>query len=180
MDSFDTWVTFCIGPGPNPGGEEGPFSDDPGDPGGATLFGVTIKEFRDYIGNPYLSVDDFLQQCTREKAIEIMRVDYWDRMGCNSLPAGCNLMVADHGWNAGQGTSLKLLQSVLGVQADGIVGPITRLALRGADISTLLAGLNRRQGAYYRSLSTFDTFGRGWLARLGRRYALARQLAGLA
>lgn len=78
--------------------------------------------------------------------------------------------------------SAAILQRQLGVTADGDVGPETLAALAAASDAAirpvvLLLGLGEAQGAYYRSLYNFPTYGAGWLARTSRRVAAGMQLA---
>ena len=46
-------------------------------------------------------------------------------------------------------------------------------AVNNVDATTLINGLAANQAAYYKSLSTFPTFGRGWLNRVNARQAAA-------
>ena len=74
----------------------------------------------------------------------------------------------DFGVNAGTGRSAKYLQRMIGTVADGGIGPNT---LKCLDEYIAEHGVedtiptNSRQ-EYYESLSTFETFGRGWTRRV--------------
>ncbi|WP_282803035.1 glycosyl hydrolase 108 family protein [Bombella apis] len=54
---------------------------------------------------------------------------FWKPMECSLLPAGLDALVFDHGFNAGAKTSVRLLQQIVGVDQDGIVGPATLKAI---------------------------------------------------
>lgn len=109
--------------------------------------------------------------------VAIMRARYWRAMGCDGLPRGVALSVCDFGWNAGDATSVVALQTVLGVHPDGDCGPKTQAAaMADPDTSHLLHRLAGAQTAHYRALHNFDEFGRGWLARTGRRLVAALQI----
>ena len=102
----------------------------------------------------------------------IYRKNYWDRIKADELPSGLDLCVFDFGVNAGTGRSAKYLQTLIGTVADGGIGPNTLRALdefiSGQEYGvkdTILKFQAERQN-YYESLSTFDTFGKGWTRRV--------------
>lgn len=92
-----------------------------------------------------LTVDDFHSLATRH---------FWNVMHCGDLPAGVDALVFDHGFNAGVGPSVRLLQQVVGVDQDGSVGPHTLKAIqnmRVADVgryasSTMISELQKGMG----------------------------------
>jgi lysozyme family protein len=156
---------------------EGGFSDDPHDPGGATMKGVTLEVYRDYKGNSELTAAD-LKRITDAEISDIYMSRYWAKVRAEELPDGIDLSVFDMGVNAGPATSIKLLQRALGVTADGIFGPITLAAVSAAAPHALVQTLYQRQITYYRSLSTFKYFGKGWTRRCqGRRQAALALIA---
>lgn len=154
---------------------EGGFANHPDDPGGATKYGITHRTLSDFRGAE-VTVED-VRALTREEAREIYRANYWNPMRCGELPAGVDLMVFDFGVNAGPGRSVRLLQQAAGVTADGSIGPITMAAVGAADPKRLIAPMAERRMDYYRSLSTFDTFGRGWTRRTDATREAALQMA---
>ena len=96
--------------------------------------------------------------------------------GGSALPAGVDLMVFDHGVNAGPARGVRSLQAALGfdpTDQDGANGPHTIAAATAADATATIGAMADNQEAYYRSLASFADFGNGWLARLGRRKAAA-------
>lgn len=143
--------------------QEGGFVDNPADPGGATNLGITKATLEDF-REKSVTVDD-VRNLTKDEAQEIYRAKYWNVMRCNDLPPGIDLMVFDFGVNAGPQRSVKLLQKVAGVTTDGSVGPITLAAVRAANPADLVSRFAQGRMDHYRSLSTFDTFGRGWTNR---------------
>ena len=155
--------------------EEGGFVDSPADPGGATNMGITLATLRLWRGNPGLGVAA-LQAMTRQQASAIYGAHYWNRLRCDGLPAGVDLMVFDFGVNAGAYETTLLLQEALGVEVDGYIGPATLAAAGAADPGALIEQLGGRQEAHYRALPGFPTFGHGWLARTARRRASALAL----
>lgn len=50
---------------------------------------------------------------------------FWRQVSGDAMPAGLDLMLADHGWNRGARTSVMVLQRLLDIEADGSAGPDT-------------------------------------------------------
>jgi lysozyme family protein len=72
------------------------------------------------------------------------------------------------------------LQGAIGVNADGVLGPISLSAITKAEPAALIHFLAQRQKNYYERLSTFATFGAGWTRRTGEREQAALKLVGQA
>lgn len=142
---------------------EGGFSNDPQDPGGATMMGITRATLAAWRGAPV--TEEEVRALTEEEAREIYRANYWNVLRCDQLPAGLDLTVFDFGVNAGPGAGARLLQRALGVRADGAIGPITLAAARAAEPGACIDRLARLREDHYRGLPTFPRFGRGWLRR---------------
>jgi lysozyme family protein len=64
----------------------------------------------------------------------------------------------------GVGRASKLLQEAVGVTADGVIGNGTLQAVQKTNPRTILENFSAEKTAFYKSLSTFDTFGKGWLS----------------
>jgi len=156
---------------------EGGFVNNPHDPGGATNFGITLDTLQTYLKRP-CTVED-IQNVSPDTVQAIYQTTYWDRLDCDSLPHGVDLMVFDFGVNAGCSRSAKVLQSVVGTNPDGEIGNMTiHAALASPTIETILQ-LADSQVAYYKSLSNFPIFGRGWLSRTQLRKEAALAAAGV-
>ena len=166
--SFTTALAFTLS-------AEGGWSDDPDDPGGPTMKGITFATFRAHF--PDATLED-LRSITDEEVAQIYRDGYWNAVKGDDLPTGADLSVFDFGVNAGPGHSIRQLQRAVNVNPDGIIGPVTLAAMARLNTVFLIGNLWRRQMAYYEGLSTFDTFGKGWTNRTDARRAAALQLAG--
>ena len=154
---------------------EGGYVNHPKDPGGETNLGVTKRVYEDWGGTKDM------KDLTVEDVAPIYRKNYWDRMKCDDIPAGLDLCVFDFGVNAGTGRSAKYLQTMIGTVADGGIGPNTLRALDAYIDANGIEGAIKnfqeaRQG-YYESLSTFETFGRGWTRRVTETTELALKMA---
>ena len=155
---------------------EGGFSDNPADPGGATFKGITLASLRDYWGDPDATVED-LRGLDPETISWFYQQRFWSPMQCGVLPAGFDLMIFDHGVNVGKARPVPMMQRLLAVDDDGIVGPITLAAISARTPLKLIGDLRGEQEAYYRALREFPTFGNGWLNRLSRRFTAATRFA---
>jgi lysozyme family protein len=143
--------------------EEGGYTNDPLDPGGPTNFGVTIAVLKEWRGHDVTAED--IKNLTKAEAQEIYRSKYWNPMQCSDMPNGIDLEIFDFGVNAGTRAAVKMLQSVVGVTADGSVGPITLSAVKAANPRALIQNYSQRRLDYYRALSEWPRFGAGWTNR---------------
>jgi lysozyme family protein len=101
-----------------------------------------------------------------EDVFSIYKDDYWDRVRGDELPSGVDLCVFDWAVNSGVSQASKALQRVLGVLDDGIIGSRTvAAACRQENQAVVVEAISQKREDFYRSLGTFDTFGRGWLRR---------------
>ena len=143
---------------------EGGYVNHPKDPGGETNLGVTKRVYEDFGGTKDM------KDLVREDVAPIYKKNYWDRVKGDQLPNGLDLVVFDFGVNAGTGRSAKYLQRMIGTVADGGIGPNTLRALGNyiEEVGTegAIKNFQSKRQEYYESLSTFETFGRGWTRRV--------------
>ena len=88
--------------------------------------------------------------------------------GAVSLPGPahwCRLGFHGRLCNHGTGRAAKFLQKAVMVNQDGAIGPLTLMAVGEANLEEIINRLAVYRDAFYRSLSTFETFGRGWIRR---------------
>lgn len=145
------------------------FEDDPNDPGGATKFGITLDTLTEWRGH---ATKEDVVDLERAEAETIYRVKWWNAMLCDSLPAGLDLMLFDFGVNIGVKRAAAMLQTVLQVEADGHIGPLTVLAAKGCDVHEAIEALRQQQDEFYQTRPGYPRYGRGWDRRtLDRRNA---------
>ena len=115
---------------------EGGYVDDPADSGGATNKGVTLATFRQFYGKDKTAED--LKKLTDAQWLYIFLNGYWDKMKASQIKnqAIANIVV-DWAWASGPGTAAKYVQNILGINADGIVGPQTLQAINTAPQNSL-------------------------------------------
>ena len=143
---------------------EGGYVNNPKDPGGETMMGVTKNAWSTWLKRPI--EDGEMAKLTVADITPFYKALYWDKSYCNQLPTGIDYMVFDASVNMGVGQSIKLLQKSLGCVPDGVIGANTMKAINDADAKTMIDKFSAQKELFYRSLGTFLTFGKGWLARI--------------
>ena len=154
---------------------EGGYVDHPQDPGGATNLGITIATLSDWLGRPATKGD--VRALTVADARPIYRTRYWQPIRAGDLPAGLDLAMFDYAVNSGPSRAARELQRILGVAADGVVGPITIAAARSRDTKRLIEALSDARLLFLRGLPHWGTFGRGWERRVRRTQEVALKWA---
>jgi lysozyme family protein len=135
------------------------YSNNPADPGGATMWGITERVAR---ANGYMGDMRQLPQAT---ASAIAKKVYWDPYLLDQMPVVVGFQVFDIVYNGGQ--AVKWLQQALAVTADGVVGAQTVAAARAADPWKVVALMNASRLEYYAGLGQlWPTFGKGWARRV--------------
>ena len=155
--------------------QEGGFSNNPADPGGATMRGVTQRVYTAYRVAHGL-VDQTVANISDAELSDIYRSEYWAPVCCDQLPMGVDLCAFDFAVNAGDTRSEMVLQQSLGVTVDGHVGPQTISAAKAADPHALAGRMLDLRATFYRQLATAtpsdSEFLDGWLNRVAALRAL--------
>jgi len=133
------------------------------DPGGETNLGVTRAVYEQYAGRQVM--DGEMEGLTHDDVYPLYKENYWDRVRGDDLPSGVDWAVFDWGVNSGTSRAAKALQRIVGVEQDGGIGPMTLQAVASIEPVDIVDQMHYMREGFYRSLSTFDTFGRGWLRR---------------
>jgi lysozyme family protein len=150
---------------------EGGYVDHPADPGGRTNLGVTQKVWEEWVGHP---VDEKQMRALTPEAVGPMyKAKYWDKIKGDELPTGVDYAVFDAAVNSGPGRAAKWLQSCVGVEPDGGIGPKTLAAVAAFDPAELVEDYAKRRLSFLMDLQNWDTFGKGW----GRRVAEVQTVA---
>jgi lysozyme family protein len=140
---------------------EGGYINHPSDPGGATDRGITQRTFDAWNrrhGLPKRSVRG------------ISKVEYLDAVRADELPSGVDYAVADYSINSGPSQAVKDLQRVVGVKADGQIGPQTMAAVDAMDAAKIVVELCQRRLAFMKRLKHWPMFETGWKIRvMGKR-----------
>jgi len=147
---------------------EGGYQNDPNDKGNWSLCEVGRGENRGT--NRGISACSYpnedIKGMTEARAKEIYRSDYWDKVQGDALPAGVDLCTFDGAVNSGPSRGVQWLQRAIGVEDDGVVGPVTIEAARDADDHSTIDRMCDDRMAFLRGLSTWDLYGEGWTNRV--------------
>lgn len=151
---------------------EGGYSNHKADRGGATMKGITIATYRAYCkakGLPEPTIKR-LKGVSMEEWKDILRTLYWDKFRADDINSQsvANICV-DWAWMSGK-TAIKNVQRILGVKADGVVGPITLAAINSRSPLPLFGMIKERRKEFYAELvestPSQQVFFNGWMNRL--------------
>ena len=147
---------------------EGGYSDNPNDRGGATNSGVTLAVYQSVYGKNKTKND--LKRMTNEQWNYIFTKLYWNKWKADDIKnqSIANILV-DWVWMSGLGT-IKKIQSLFGLTADGIVGNKTILYINSHDQEEVFNKIWNRRKSFYESLvknnPSQKVFLKGWMNRL--------------
>lgn len=151
------------------------FSNDPADPGGATMVGVTINTYKTYCkrnGMHVPTVND-LKAITYTVWRDILHTMYWNKWKADLIEdqTVANMLV-DWVWGSGASIGIKRPQKLLKVVQDGIVGPKTIAAVNNTP--DFLKALYEARKAHFEAIvkakPTSKKFLKGWMNRLNYIY----------
>lgn len=168
---FERAIAFVIN-------EEGGYVNDPKDPGGATRWGVSIRAHKEDIGDLDHDGDidaEDVRILPLDQAKAIYHEQYWTAIRGDELPGSLALAMLDTAVNCGTRRAIILLQRSVAAVVDGEFGPDTlRRVLKHSDLAATNLLANRL--AYYKTLSSYGRYGKGWRARVARLGDLVKQL----
>ena len=158
--------------------DEGGNNDDPDDSGGRTSRGITQREY-----NAWCELHHFPQgdvwEADDSHIDQIYQGEYWQPQ-CDDLPCGSDYIFFDMNVNSGPHEATILLQRALGVNDDGRIGAVTKLALQKADQTKLVQAYAAEKRMFYTNLAIRNShdkkFLKGWLDRTIRVTARATSL----
>lgn len=140
---------------------------DLGDGQGLTRFGIGQKSNPEvpagfYTVSPLIALG---------MAQQVYKATYWDRFkGDNLIDDGVASCLLSFGVNDGTSREIKMLQQVLGLQEDGVMGPITLMHTNNESPRPLAAWLRNKQALFYKSIPNNSRFIDGWLRRAALVY----------
>lgn len=179
MSNFNNAILFVLG-------NEGGYSNDKNDKGGATNFGISTRFLKqidkDVDGNGHVNKKD-VEALTKDASIELYREYFWDYYRLGELR---DLLISrkalDLFVNMRGKAAAKILQKACNrcgatLKIDGILGTrsinsINSLSLFGITREQLLAEIRIGQADLYKAIvkanKTQSKFLKGWLARAAR------------
>lgn len=147
---------------------EGGYVDHPSDRGGKTNRGITQKTLSDFLGRD--ATDEEIQNIPMETVRQIYRQNYWDRLSLSKIKdpiLACVLF--DQAVNRGTRKVAEQIQAAVGVQVDGVIGPITLRAINERDSMKFLVEFVKRAQLSYCDIVVSNpsqvVFLKGWIKR---------------
>jgi lysozyme family protein len=163
---------------------EGGWSNHPRDPGGVTLEGVIQRVYDGYRDRKGRTRQPLAPAMRGTRAWiternEIFRLQYWNAIRGDDLPAGIDLFLFDCAVNSGPFQAVKWLQRALRLNdVDGHLGEGTLAALKAhEDHDAVIADMASRRLGMLQNLTTWDAFGKGWAGRVASVRAIAQAWA---
>lgn len=136
-------------------GHEGGYVNNPSDKGGETKYGISKNAYP----------RENIAELTLERAKAIYLHDYWGPAGCDVVPDVLRFSLFDFAVNSSPKTAIKHLQKLVGVFADGIIGPHTLAAIQLSPPVRLAIAFNLDRLLFWSDLADFNHFGAGWVRR---------------
>jgi lysozyme family protein len=129
--------------------------------------GISAEAYEDFFKQT--ATLSAMKNLTTATAKKIYKKKYWQRIqGDSIVQQNVADVFLDGAVNHGRG--IHLMQEVLAVKADGVVGPVTLKALNEYDPNELVTAYLKRRELYYHQLVAKDKsqaeFLEGWLDRL--------------
>lgn len=160
---------------------EGGLDNNPKDPGGLTNHGIILKFWVKYshlIGLP--PTPEALINLTWEQAIPLYKQTFWQWMAGDQIKSQkIAATLFDHMVNADElsiaegvtkSKAIAMMQRIIGVKDDGVMGPDTITAINAVDENVLFAKYQNARKEYYNAIVSYNPnlkeFLHGWTLRV--------------
>lgn len=137
---------------------EGGYSNNPADPGGETMWGVTKRVA---VADGYLGP---MRDMPKERAFSIAKRLYWDPLRCDQYDARVAFQLLDANYNGGH--VVLWMQQAAGAHADGAIGPATIAAVQAANPYIFMMRFLAFRLIYFTLCRPWLAFGKGWASRV--------------
>lgn len=151
MSSFDDAFDALIG-------NEGGYSNNPKDPGGETMWGVTARVARAY------GYTGPMRDMPRDTAKTIAKQLYWNPLYLDQFDSRVAFQIFDANYNGGH--PVLWMQGASGAKVDGLIGPQTIAAVQATDPLRFMMRWNSIRLRYFTALQRWVNFGKGWANRI--------------
>lgn len=151
-------------------GHEGVFQDDPRDRGNWTsgVIGQGMNNGTKYGISAMSYPAEDIKNLSLERAKILYQRDFWWKAGCDAVPDAVKFDLFDMAVNSGVKPAIRTLQKSVGVDDDGVIGPVTMQAINSMNPVRFVARFNGYRLQFMSSLSTWPSFGRGWANRIAK------------
>jgi len=169
--------------------DEGVYSNDPRDPGGETVYGISrvhhpgetaVWEIVDRLrgmGTFPANLANFTPLV--DAARDFYDREYWSKLALDALPPAVADDVFNLAVNMGPTAAACCLQRAVGVADDGRIGPVTKNAVAALSAPILALLFAAEALRFYTRCSGWPTYGKGWTNRLANLIAdTAKEIKG--
>ncbi|HEX9596480.1 MAG TPA: LysM peptidoglycan-binding domain-containing protein, partial [Anaerolineales bacterium] len=165
---FDSAIEFVLG-------AEGGYSNNPNDLGGETNYGISQWAFRTAQSQGILDPDiSSVDGITQQDAVNVYRELFWNDSSLHiddvgSISPNLSTALFDFAVNSGADDAIRVLQEVLGVPADGVIGPQTLEAIRNYEgdlVGDYLDGRREYVDTLIANSPSQEEFENGWHNRI--------------
>lgn len=179
MERFEKFIKIIL---KNECGRGNGYVNDKDDKGGETIYGITRRNHAD------LTIWSSLDQLSTlkekraykpnkeemEEVYEVYRRQYYNKLQCDYFDCeNLALQLFDFGVNAGISRSARMLQNILHINEDGIVGLQTVTTANLKKCSEILDMFKTKRKEYYVKISkkgNNQKFLKGWLNRIEKTF----------
>lgn len=144
------------------------FTDNPDDDGNWTggRQGVGKLKGTKYGISAATYPDLDIKNLTIPKAKALYLRDWWEAIGADTMDGAIVYQIWGFAVNASIETAKRKIQAAVRVADDGKIGPITLKAINKMSVSDVLLRFTAQKIRYYKSLSKWPKFGKGWMERV--------------
>ena len=104
------------------------YTETPGDLGGPTKYGITLKEWQQHgydKNNDNLINATDVKMISYDDALKLCKEEYWDVFRADDIKnQSIAAAIVDFAYNCGRSMG-KRIQTIVGAKADGVFGPLT-------------------------------------------------------
>jgi len=155
---------------------EGGYQKDPADPGNynsldqlvGTNYGIAAFTAEDFLG--FAPTEVVMRKLSIDLATCIYRQKFWGRIKGDQIDSQAVAGILFDGHVNHGNTGIRLMQDVLGVRRDGIVGPITLGRINASDPAQIYRAYRHARTMFYYKIAAnrpqMKKFLRGWLNRI--------------
>jgi lysozyme family protein len=145
-------------------GHEGGYVNNPADPGGETMWGITkrVARLNGYTGP--------MKDLPQTEAKRIAKKCYWDAWNCDAYDIRVAWQIFDCAYNGGK--IVEWCQLSAGCPKTGKYDAATKLAISKADPQQFIMKFLAYRLIYMTSIKPWPTFSKGWARRIAENLKL--------
>ena len=116
-----------------------------------------------------------IENISVEHAKLIYYKDWWLPLRMNRFTPAMRYQMFDAAINHGRVSASRMLQLAVGVEHDGVIGPLTIAAKNKIEINDLPMLFIAERIAFFTQIKTFSLYGKGWMNRMALNLKLATE-----